>query len=438
MVVSGLSLNAFGTLDQTLCRFGDPGFVVRASARDNTSIVCTAPSSCDPLSSANEICDTGPRHISPFRRTAVRMAGESFHLSQPSVNQSSWGARKLFVSVNGQDFSGVADHGALSYLYYPLPTLTKVQPNGGPVQSPEGSVVFVHGSGFNALRDALRSSLAAGTESSTASEQCNDPARSSDHDEVVWCRFGTTTTSLSVPAVSFNDSVVECPLPKRHGAGDVVVQVSLNGLDWSGTSASHEDASMEEARNEAGGDFSRGVRRGELTGGTLLFSFFEPPIINRISPTIGHVTGGIHVTLYGARFDVYGELWQTRCRFGVDEIAAVSKSPTEIVCPLPPTSVPAAVDLRLTAKRGCIHNGLWSAFLRQSTAASHGLCKIQMHPWKCNVTMQFLIGWSRMLGRRAVDLLCACMATACLPSRCRRAPRVHCRPAQHSTPAFRR
>lgn len=344
VVVSGLSLNAFGTLDQTLCRFGDPGFVVRASARDNTSIVCTAPSSCDPLSSANEICDTGPRHISPFRRTAVRMAGESFHLSQPSVNQSSWGARKLFVSVNGQDFSGVADHGALSYLYYPLPTLTKVQPNGGPVQSPEGSVVFVHGSGFNALRDALRSSLAAGTESSTASEQCNDPARSSDHDEVVWCRFGTTTTSLSVPAVSFNDSVVECPLPKRHGAGDVVVQVSLNGLDWSGTSASHEDASMEEARNEAGGDFSRGVRRGELTGGTLLFSFFEPPIINRISPTTGHVTGGIHVTLYGARFDVYGELWQTRCRFGVDEIAAVSKSPTEIVCPLPPTSVPRSPD----------------------------------------------------------------------------------------------
>ena len=62
VVVVGSGLASFGDLGSTLCRFGTQ--TVRAVARDETSVTCTAPNTCDPLTTTGTAC--------PTRRTSAR------------------------------------------------------------------------------------------------------------------------------------------------------------------------------------------------------------------------------------------------------------------------------------------------------------------------------------------------------------------------------
>lgn len=357
ILISGASLAAFGHLEDTLCRFGDsPGLIVRANARDNTTIACTTPNSCNPLDSTSIICDAGHRFISPTQRNFVVIEGKSLQLDVPAANATSWTPTEVFVSLNGQDFSAASvDVDPLTFHYYPLPTLLEVQPTGGPVDSPTETSVTVRGSGFSALNDAL-----------TAARISEPTAAGS-----VWCRFGTTSTAREVAARWHNDTFVECPFPTGHGAGDILVQISLNGIDWYGaledagesaldfqkgadhatsaTSASGEGRErMTDTAREAGGEYSSGRRRGQLSSAPLRYTLFEQPTLRAINPTVGHTAGGIRVTITGARFNVYGGLWQARCRFGADVTPAISKTHDEIVCTLPPTSRPRASDQHAT------------------------------------------------------------------------------------------
>ena len=360
IVIRGEGLNDFGTLEQILCRFGDAGgdggLIVRASARDNSSIVCTAPNTCDPLDTSQTACDAGQREVPPVQRMQVIIDGQVVPLTPPPANATFWTPREVFVSINGQDFAGGStgagsEVGSMTYRYYPLPTLTTVFPTGGPANPPEGSVIYVRGSGFNVLDGALSDETVVRAHADCESDAATDARR-------VWCRYGTTTTAVSLPAVTHNDTVVTCPLPREHGAGAVIVQISLNGVDWNGDGPeSVSEASGDggdgtggalDASSEAGGEFTVGRMRGEPTGLPVRYHFFEPPTLTHITPTTGHALGGLVVTLHGARFDVYGTPWQARCRFGDRIATAVAKNASQLVCVLPPSSIPRDVDLHPT------------------------------------------------------------------------------------------
>ena len=189
-------------------------------------------------------------------------------LTPTPANATFWTPREVFVSVNGQDFSGgdgLVDR-PMTYRYYPLPTLTEVIPNGGPanpnLDREIGSTIFVRGSGFNVLDDALALARGGDDAGEASCDATHGPPGSHRR---VWCRYGITPTAISLPSVRHNDTVVECPLPREHGAGHVLVQISLNGVDWSG---SHGDSDSDggdygdgadgasDAASEAGGDFN--------------------------------------------------------------------------------------------------------------------------------------------------------------------------------------
>ena len=123
-----------------------------------------------------------------------------------------WEAAAVAVSLNGQDFHSAPAAAPLHYKYYPHPTLTALEPTGGPAEA-EGRVLLVHGSGFSAL-DAHRDASA------------------------LACKFGAHDAQ---PAAWYNDTLVHCAVPTGGasvgpatglGAGEHLVQISLNGVDW--------------------------------------------------------------------------------------------------------------------------------------------------------------------------------------------------------------
>ena len=103
VVITGSNLAAFGSLDGTLCRFGE--LVVRASSRSNSSIVCTSPNSCSPLSTDETDCAGGDRHLASAWRTSTVVDGQRVDLRPVGVSeqtQGGWQQAEVLVSLNSQ------------------------------------------------------------------------------------------------------------------------------------------------------------------------------------------------------------------------------------------------------------------------------------------------------------------------------------------------
>ena len=231
-----------------------------------------------------------------------------------------WEAAAVSVSLNGQDFHSAPAAAPLHYKYYPHPTLTALEPTGGPAEA-EGRVLLVHGSGFAAL-DAHRDASA------------------------LACKFGAHDAQ---PAAWYNDTLVHCAVPTGGasvgpatglGAGEHLVQISLNGVDWPSARRTEVGRGGQTARTEAGqhaagGDFAGGSARDEPFAGELRFTVYMRPAVVAVTPTLGLEAGGARVVVTGAGFGRFGEPWQARCRFGADEALALRKTDTEIECALP-------------------------------------------------------------------------------------------------------
>ena len=288
VVVSG-EFGGFGALSEVLCRFGDEanGRVVRATLRTNSTVVCTTPSTCDPLGSTGTACTAGERITPPTLRTAALVGGQQVRLVPSAATTPAWASAAVAISLNGADWAGGAaqqegeaeGHG-LRFIFFALPTLTAVVPTGGPV-GVEGATAVVRGSGLDALSQGLGA-------------PADEPAQ-------VWCRFGAPATALAVPALSHNETAVTCPLPVDHGAGSVAVAISLNGVDWLGTPT--PAGAWDAAYGEAGFDYSLGRQRGSPNGATLTYTFFAAPVLRAMFPLVAHASGGLPITLHGARFD---------------------------------------------------------------------------------------------------------------------------------------
>ena len=231
-----------------------------------------------------------------------------------------WEAAAVSVSLNGQDFHSAPAAAPLHYKYYPHPTLTALEPTGGPAEA-EGHVLLVHGSGFAAL-DAHRDASA------------------------LACKFGAHDAQ---PAAWYNDTLVHCAVPTGGasvgpatglGAGEHLVQISLNGVDWPSARRTEVGRGGQTARTEAGqhaagGDFAGGSARDEPFAGELRFTVYMRPGVVAVTPALGLEAGGARVVVTGAGFGRFGEPWQARCRFGADEALALRKTDTEIECALP-------------------------------------------------------------------------------------------------------
>lgn len=112
------------------------------------------------------------------------------------------------------------------------------------------------------------------------------------------CRFGLRTT---VSAVFVSDSLLACKSPPEP-AGKVMVEISLNGLDFYFTSLSYD--------------------------------FFIPPTVKSLWPIMSHgLVGTTVVTIYGGNFRKKMDL---ACIFDSIEVRAEYVSTSSIVCLAPP------------------------------------------------------------------------------------------------------
>lgn len=118
-----------------------------------------------------------------------------------------------------------------------------------------GGGVLVLGNGFSALRDAL--SVGVDAAAPTGNQCLSGSGDQSRSPGGPWCRFGTASTSLALEATRFNDSAIECPVPPRHPAGNVTIEVSLNGLDWSGGAPKGTATERTGSGGSAGGNYAQ-------------------------------------------------------------------------------------------------------------------------------------------------------------------------------------
>ncbi|KAH8069309.1 hypothetical protein JL721_6130 [Aureococcus anophagefferens] len=168
------------------------------------------------------------------------------------------GAVAVGVSINGAD----AYAGTSQYRYVAVPEVLSLEPASGGVAG--GGTVIVRGLNF------ADSSLLA-------------------------CRFGTATA----PARWVNSTELECEAP-AGAAGDVAVEVSVNGADFTDDGAT--------------------------------FSYLATAVVSGVSPASGPSTGGTEVTVTGSDLAFSTTL---ACRFAFVDVAASFVSSSELRCVAP-------------------------------------------------------------------------------------------------------
>ena len=181
----------------------------------------------------------------------------------------------LEVSTNNLDFSS----SGVGFEFLDSPAVHLLRPTRGPVGG--GTLVEVQGGPF-ALRSAALGAL--------------------------YCRFGALGLSR---AQLVSETIVECLAPP-HVAGDVPVEVSLNGLDFSSSG--------------------------------LTFAFIGPTI-QSVVPSLGPEQGGSVVTISADTFPSLGHT--IYCFFGSAMSLAYTLSPTHIAC-VSPSSAPGRVPFHIS------------------------------------------------------------------------------------------
>ena len=176
------------------------------------------------------------------------------------------------VSNNGIDF--YRSH--VQFQYVADPVVTSVVPSTGPENG--GIIVKVAGANFQDAPDLA-------------------------------CRFG----SLVVPAEFVSPSLLSCMAPPLGRLGRVLVSVSINGIDFSGSA----DA---------------------------LFAYTAEPTVYAATPSRGSTVGNTTVTVTGSNFKLGGG---TFCRFGLVVTPATVQDSHSLTCTAPPTEVAGPVVLEV-------------------------------------------------------------------------------------------
>ena len=184
------------------------------------------------------------------------------------------------LANNGVDFT---INERVFTLYEPV-QVKRVDPATGPEAG--GVMVYVHGSGFVDSLDLV-------------------------------CRFGV---GAPVAADFVSTKLVVCPAPAKGSTGVVFVDVSVNGVDWSLSTAQ--------------------------------FEYLTTAVVHRVSPRHGPVRGGTRLQVFGANFRRDTHLF---CRFAwKDIVPATFVRHDQVECVVPPFSgevsrvVPVEVtDLRV-------------------------------------------------------------------------------------------
>ncbi|TMW63288.1 hypothetical protein Poli38472_002229 [Pythium oligandrum] len=140
----------------------------------------------------------------------------------------------------------------------------------------------------------------------------------------VWCRFGQRS-GVVVSAMIISSSEIECATPALNGVlmatnelQQVSVELSVNGKDFIST--------------------------------TFSFQYVEEPHVHRVSPVQGTMEGSTTVTITGT--DFIQESQMAWCRFGEQEVRAMVRSSTELVCVAPANAFVESVALEVSMNDG--------------------------------------------------------------------------------------
>ena len=119
-----------------------------------------------------------------------------------------------------------------------------------------------------------------------------------------FCRFGDNVVGMDVAR---DDTTVVCTSPSREEPGQVTVEVTSNGRDW--------------------------------TASGKLFTYVPPVEITSVAPSVGPLAGGTVVRVSGSGFSVADDGGKLLCRFGRTVVtAAVVMGPTSALCLAPPST----------------------------------------------------------------------------------------------------
>ena len=161
------------------------------------------------------------------RATAARWLSEGqIECRSPNRGGTS-GNVTLEVSINNQDFST----NAVMFEYLGQPAVGGIRPGTGPLGG--GTLVQITGGPFSQRAASL------GT---------------------IYCRFGSVETNAVSKAQRVDSTTVECISP-AHVAGEVPVEVSMNGLDYTDAGVSFAYLAL---------SLHRCIRNGPQYGGTLV------------------------------------------------------------------------------------------------------------------------------------------------------------------------
>ena len=128
------------------------------------------------------------------------------------------------------------------------------------------------------------------------------------------------------------------------GDADALALAASAGL---GAAAAHQmggESAAEQWRVELSVNGRDGyVERLNVADDFVGFTFYPPPVPERIVPELVSATGGTSVTIFAAGVDIFGSLSTTKCRFGggenasevVSEVFATHKGAAHVVCVVP-------------------------------------------------------------------------------------------------------
>jgi hypothetical protein len=293
--------NNFNNTSTFTCYFG--GKAIAGTFVDSTKVICTAPAVENPGAVNVSVSVNGVNYGTPMRfyfyspgevtrispicgprtgYTQIKVFGKDFIAINPNKVRCIFGGveqtpatilseteilcdspsiyqkpykQDLFnvtVTLNGESVTKYTS-GVVNFAYYDFQTINLITPNFGPVTGK--TISTIQGEGFK------------------QKNVCN-----------VTIRFGT----VEFYPKALNDSSITIETPEMEVPGVAVVQVSLNGQDFT---------EYDGSKNVGGSKFEKGRTE---------FYYQSPPLPTGFSPSGGPSTGGSPLEIYGAGFGSEG------------------------------------------------------------------------------------------------------------------------------------